>query len=157
MRKIRNPFINLDGYHCFGCSPDHDHGLRMDFFEEGDELICNWQPRPEFEGYPGNLHGGIQATLLDEICAWTVYMQAETGGVTVGLNVEFKKPARTDRGLLQLRARLEKIEKRIATVRASLLDSEGQICSEGYCRYYIYPPEVAAKKLMFPGMQAFSE
>ena len=67
MRDIRNPFLNRPGYGCFGCSPNNEQGLRMSFAEEGEEIICSWEPDPRFAGYGGIIHGGIQATLHDEI------------------------------------------------------------------------------------------
>ncbi len=73
MIKIVNPFIELGrghDYNCFGCSPFNEIGLQLDFWEDGDYLVAKWQPRKSLEGWMGVLHGGIQATLLDEIAGW---------------------------------------------------------------------------------------
>lgn len=35
-RKVLNPFKDLDGYNCFGCSPGNQIGLQMNFYEEAD-------------------------------------------------------------------------------------------------------------------------
>ena len=39
MRKIKNPWMQKDGYNCFGCSPDNPIGIHMEFYENGDEII----------------------------------------------------------------------------------------------------------------------
>ncbi len=39
----------------------------MEFYEDGDEVVSIWKPRPEYQGWIDTLHGGIQAVLMDEI------------------------------------------------------------------------------------------
>ena len=67
MRKITNPFAGMEGFHCFGCCKDNDHGVHMDFYEDGDDVVCFWKPDGEYQGWRNTLHGGIQATLLGHI------------------------------------------------------------------------------------------
>lgn len=42
MQKIINPWKETEGYNCFGCSPGNPAGLHMDFYEDGDEIVCRW-------------------------------------------------------------------------------------------------------------------
>ena len=70
MKKIINPWKGMEGYNCFGCAPNNEAGVKMEFYEDGDEVISIWKPQPQFQGWIDTLHGGIQAVLLDEICAW---------------------------------------------------------------------------------------
>ena len=69
MKKIINPWKGMEGYNCFGCAPNNEAGVKMEFYEDNDEVISIWRPRPEYQGWIDTLHGGIQAVLLDEICA----------------------------------------------------------------------------------------
>jgi uncharacterized protein (TIGR00369 family) len=154
-RKILNPYVGLDGYHCFGCSPDNHQGLKMEFYEEGELVICNWAPVPHFGGYKNVLHGGIQATLLDEIAAWTVQVKLRTAGVTANIDLKFKKPVYTDKGNLLLRAYIEKVVKRIAFVRTELYDHQNYLCCEGIVKYFLYPEQIAREKLYFPEFDEF--
>jgi len=80
MTELRNPFIGINGYECFGCAPDNHAGLRMSFFEDGDEIISSWDPQEYFQGYNHILHGGIQATLMDEPASWIVFVKLGTAG-----------------------------------------------------------------------------
>ncbi|MGD0710115.1 MAG: hypothetical protein ABR968_02965 [Bacteroidales bacterium] len=70
MRKISNPYIKVKEYCCFGCSPDNKTGLRLEFYEDGDEIYTEWQPTQYLQGYVNVVHGGIQSTLMDEIAAY---------------------------------------------------------------------------------------
>lgn len=91
MKKIINPWKGLEGYNCFGCAPDNEAGVRMEFYEDGDEIVSVWKPRPEYQGWIDTLHGGIQAVLLDEICAWTVLRKLQTTGVTSKMETRYRK------------------------------------------------------------------
>ena len=45
MTRIINPYEGMgreEGYHCFACAPRNEHGLHMEFYEEGDEVVCYW-------------------------------------------------------------------------------------------------------------------
>ena len=154
-RKINNPYVGLDGYNCFGCSPDNSLGLRMRFVEEGDLLVCDWEPQPQFAGYKKVLHGGIQATLLDEIASWCVQVKLKTAGVTANINLRYKKPVFTDRGNLRITASITSVEKRIATVQTDLFNAEGDRCCTGEVKYFLYPEEIAREKLYYPEFEAF--
>ena len=74
MKKIINPWKGMEGYNCFGCAPNNEAGVKMEFYEDGDEVISIWKPQPQFQGWIDTLHGGIQAVLLDEICAWRLFI-----------------------------------------------------------------------------------
>ena len=52
---------------CMVCGTENPAGLRGRFLElEGGELLGVFEPRSVHQGYPGRLHGGIAATVLDE-------------------------------------------------------------------------------------------
>ena len=65
MKKIINPWQKLEGYNCFGCSPDNEYGVKMEFYEDGDEVVSIWKPDGHYQGFLHTLHGGIQSVLLD--------------------------------------------------------------------------------------------
>lgn len=157
MRKIINPYSNLEGYNCFGCSPNNQLGLQMKFYEDGDYVVSNWEPKKHLAGYGNILHGGIQSTILDEIASWVVSVKVKTAGVTATLNVKYKNTVFTDKGELTIRAKLVDQNKKFATIHAELLNSEGNVCSEAEIRYFIFPLEVAKRKFHYPGAEAFFE
>ena len=76
-RKMYNAYADLEGYNCFGCAPNNESGVKMEFYEDGDEVVSIWKPRPEYQGWLNTLHGGIQSVLLDEIGEMSPRMQTK--------------------------------------------------------------------------------
>lgn len=157
MRKIINPYSNLEGYNCFGCSPNNHIGLQMEFYEDGDYVVSDWVPKKHLAGYGNILHGGIQSTILDEIASWVVSVKVKTAGVTATLNVKYKNTVFTDKGKLTIRAKLVDQNRKFATIHAELLNSEGNVCSEAEIKYFIFPLDIAKRKFHYPGIEAFFE
>lgn len=159
MKKILNPHLNDDPqkYRCIGCSPHNPIGLKLQFWDDGEQIIAYWQPQGEFVGWENVLHGGIQATLLDEIAAWVVYTKCETAGVTAELQVKYKKTIFTNQGEVTIKGRLLERNKRLAMIESQLFNGQGQLCAEAQVKYYIFPEDVAQEKFHYPGIQAFYE
>lgn len=155
MKKLNNPFIALEGYNCFVCAPHNPIGLHLDFYLDGEVIKAKWKPEDQYQGYPNVLHGGIQATLLDEVASWAVYVIGGTGGVTSRIEVKYLKPVLIDKGSIALTAKIIERNKRIMTMRSGLFDCEGVLCTEALVDYFIFPEEVARKKMHYPGRAAF--
>lgn len=155
MKKIANPYSNIPGYNCFGCSPKNEQGLQMDFFEDGEWIISPWKPKPQFHGYGNILHGGIQTTMLDEISAWVINVKLETAGLTANIDVKFKKAVHTSEKPITIRAKLQEHSKKIATIYAELLNDKDEVCTIAEVKYYIFSQNVAREKLYYPGIKAF--
>ena len=49
MKKIINPWRGMDGYNCFGCAPHNEAGVKMEFYEDGDEIVSVWRPESKFQ------------------------------------------------------------------------------------------------------------
>ena len=155
MKKLNNPFLQFDGYNCFACDPNNQEGLQMEFYEDEDYIISEWEPKSYFQGYLNILHGGIQSTLMDEIASWTVYVKAKRAGVTASMNIKFRKPIYVNRGKITVRGKLNEIDRKFASIRGELFDYEGNLCAEADIKYFVYPEAVGKKKLYYPGHEAF--
>ena len=46
LKRIINPWEGMAGYNCIGCSPDNPIGLHLCFYEDGDDIVTRWRPRP---------------------------------------------------------------------------------------------------------------
>ena len=145
MKKIINPFINLEGYNCFGCAPNNPFGVKMEFYEDGKEIVCHWTPRSEYQGWLDTLHGGIQSVLLDEICAWVLMRKLQTAGVTSKMETRFLKPVSTNDTMITLRAHIAEQKRNIVIIDATLENSAGEICSQSRCTYFAFPGRVDKK------------
>ncbi len=155
MIKLQNPYASFPGYSCFGCSPTNPSGLHMEFFKEGDELVCKWDPSEHFQGFHDILHGGVQATMMDEIASWVVFIMLDTAGVTFQLNTRFRKPVYISKGIITVRATLVQHQKRIAEIEARLYDGEDVLCAESQANYFVMPRDKAVSDMHFPGKEAF--
>ena len=156
MKKIRNPYDNEVNM-CFGCGKKNPIGLKLQFLETREELRAVWKPSETYQGYPNVLHGGIIATLLDEIGAWCVSVKIGTAGVTGELNVKFLHPVYINRGEIGLQAEIAEQTERTARIICRLTDGTEKLCAEATALYTIFPPEVAKRKFRYPGREAFYE
>jgi len=155
MKELHNPYVTMEGYNCFGCCPKNLAGLRMEFKEDGEDIVSFWDPDKRFEGWKNVLHGGIQATLMDEIASWVVFVKLGTGGVTYKLSTKYRRPVRIDKGRLCLRAALVEVRKSIAEITVRLYDGTDQLCSEGTLEYFVLPEDKAKEEMHYPGREAF--
>jgi len=157
MRKIKNIHLHDDPevYQCFGCSPYNEIGLHLEFWDEGDELVSHWNPRPVLQSYPRVLHGGIQSTLMDEIAGWVVYVKCGTVGLTAEMKIRFRLPLYIDQGEITIRAGLVEQNNRMAIIKARLINSSGKTCAEAEIKYFLVPENEARQKYNYPGVEAF--
>jgi len=84
---------------CFVCGLENDYGLKSRFYElETGELLALFNPANEHQGYPGRLHGGLAATILDETIGRSIMITTSDTmwGVTVEFSMRLKKPVPMD-------------------------------------------------------------
>jgi hypothetical protein len=104
---------------CLVCGLQNDPGLKAAFYElESQQLVGLFTPRNHQQGYPGRLHGGIAASMLDETIGRAIRLAHGNAlwGVTIALNVKFPLVKRHDlggtRGLLSRHDREEAEDQR---------------------------------------------
>ena len=155
MKKIKNPRIPLTdkGYNCFACSPTNPCGLKMEFYEDGDDIVSFWTPDDNFQGWMNTLHGGIQATIMDESAGWLISRKFQTSGMTTNLNVKYKKPVPTGKDIkIEVRARVKEVKRNFVFIEATI-SHEGTICSTGELTFYCFSKEIAEKDFFFTGCE----
>lgn len=138
MRLIKNPWIGVEGYHCFGCCPDNNFGVQMQFYEEGNDVVCFWRPKEQYQSWENTLHGGVQSVLLDEICGWVVFHKLQSSGVTAKMETRFRKPVVIRQDYIELRARLREMKRNIAVVDGEIISAQGEILVECTCTYFTF-------------------
>jgi acyl-coenzyme A thioesterase PaaI-like protein len=77
---------------CFGCSPSNPAGLRMRFRRLDDLVLARYTIADRFHGAPGVAHGGIVATILDEVSCAAVNFLADRWVMTGELTVRYERP-----------------------------------------------------------------
>ncbi len=112
---------------CFGCGPANERGLRIRSFARGEEIVCEWQPEPHHEAFPGMLNGGIIGALLDCHSNWAAayHLMQRRGAdsppctVTADYSIKLLRPTPVDRPV-SLSARVVESTDDRATVEATL-------------------------------------
>lgn len=130
-------------------------GLKLEFWDEEDAVISKWLPQKGYEGFMDVLHGGIQATMLDEIGNWAVQLRCKTAGVTSSMEISYRRPVLISSGEITLRATIVDAGTRIAIVKAELIGNDGQVCATAQIKYFLFNPEKASETYFYPGADAF--
>ena len=151
MKKIRNPYLGLQekGYNCFACCPENPRGLKMEFHEDGDDLVCIWNPDDDYQGWLKTLHGGIQATLMDELGGWIVNRKLQTAGMTTQLTMKYRHPVPTGEGIV---VEIREIKRNFVFIEATL-SHEGKVCSMCDMTYFCFTRDKAEKDFFFTGCE----
>ena len=137
MKEIRVTGKQPNSRMCFACGLDNSFGLKSRFYElETGELLGIFQPADEHQGYPGRLHGGLAATILDETIGRAIMLSHADNiwGVTVEFSMRLRKPIPLDKEVRVL-ARIIKDGKRFFEGSGEVILPGGVIAVEGKGRY----------------------
>jgi len=77
---------------CFACGEDNPIGLKLTFSQDGESYVSTFVADRVYQGYEGIIHGGILATLLDEIMARYIW-ERHGPAATAKLCVTYRRPA----------------------------------------------------------------
>jgi uncharacterized protein (TIGR00369 family) len=88
---------------CFVCGRQNPVGLHIHFYEdyENQQVIAPLTIPEQYQGYPGVVHGGVLASILDETAGRAVMMgESETPfWVTAKLEMRYRQPTPTETSL----------------------------------------------------------
>jgi len=112
---------------CFVCGMDNPHSLKTKFYAIGENiLIAEFRTLDEHQSYPGVLHGGIAAAILDETMG-RITMSGDNPqwGMTMELNMKYRKPLPTEETIY---AKAEMIEdgNRAFTCKGAIILPDGK-------------------------------
>jgi len=131
---------------CFVCGLKNVAGLKASFYETDDgALVATFTPGEVHQSYPGRLHGGIAATILDETIGRAVMISSrqEIWGVTLELTVEYKKPIPLA-AELRVVARITEQNSRFFNGTGEILLPDGTVAVFARGRYMKVPLEKIA-------------
>jgi acyl-coenzyme A thioesterase PaaI-like protein len=114
---------------CFGCGPDNEAGMHLDFRQTGTATVeCTYVVPAHLCGGPTTVHGGIQATILDEALGKAAHIGFADGPrrriVTAEFSLRYRRPAPLGEPLTA-RAELVRVEGPNVFVRGALLGPDG--------------------------------
>ncbi|MDP2234616.1 MAG: PaaI family thioesterase [Actinomycetota bacterium] len=125
---------------CMVCGVENSAGLKARFLElEGNELLAEFTPAEEHQGYPGRLHGGIASTLLDEAMGRAInIIHPDVWGVTVELAVKFRKPVPLDQTVRAICA-ITRDTSRLFESKGQIVLPDGSVAIEATGKYMKLP------------------
>jgi acyl-coenzyme A thioesterase PaaI-like protein len=125
---------------CFVCGADNPIGLRARSYKVGGAIELPFVVRPEFAGWSEVAHGGLIATVLDEVMTWAAILGSEKPCFAAELTVRLQKPLppRTDCVAV---GSVTAMRRSIADTAAFLRDTGGQIYARATGRYMPVPPD----------------
>ena len=124
---------------CFGCGPERPAGLGVVAHLDGAEITTTHVFSPLHSGAPGITHGGLVATLVDEMLGYVLYL-VRSLGVTRRLEIDYLKPV-----LLgvpyDVRARVDRRDGRKVFVSCEALGADGVMVFKANGLFILVPAE----------------
>ena len=116
------PRFEVAPHHCFACGTLNTSGheprpARRAAAAAGPSSTSS----DRFEGWDGIAHGGILATILDEVMAWSLVGE-DNWGLTARMNVEFKRPVAIGQPI-RAEGWITRSRRRIVDTAAQLVDA----------------------------------
>jgi acyl-coenzyme A thioesterase PaaI-like protein len=132
-----------NSYGCFICGMENRAGVQGAFYEvinEGvPEVLARFSGRPAHQGYPGRLHGGVVAGILDEVMERALHIGLGAAlppvwGVTVELAVRYLLPVPLAVELTA-RGRVTRDSRRLFEASAELYLPDGAVAVRATAKY----------------------
>ena len=122
---------------CFVCGKKNARGFKLDFSldEEKKTMETILVPEEWQQGYTEIIHGGIIATLLDEVMTKLVF-ELGMNAVTAELSVRFKKPVGLNDKLL-VKGQINEETSRIIYAKAEAKFEDGSLAAEANSKLII--------------------
>lgn len=128
--------------HCIVCGIDNDLGLKANFYElENNELVAICDTKEWHQSYPGRMHGGMSAAILDETIGRAItILDGEIWGVTVSLDIKYKKPVPTD-CKIKVVGRITKQNRKLFEGSGEIILPDGEVAVTASGKYMKMPIE----------------
>ena len=130
---------------CFICGRQNPRGLYMSFYDNGQNEVCAEYAVPEmYQGYPGIVHGGIVAAMLDEVVGRVAMIGDHHRFMfSVKLEVKYRHPVPTQTPL-QLVGRVVRLRGRLGKAVGEVQRLDGQILAEAEMTLADVPANIIA-------------
>jgi acyl-coenzyme A thioesterase PaaI-like protein len=122
---------------CFGCGSDNPIGIGIGRFHRIDGGFgATFSPLAGHRGFEGLLHGGIIATALDEMLAWTATLEEDVFVFTGKLELRYPRRAPAD-AAYRLRGFLDERRGRRLLLHGDCRTEDGEVVAEASGLYLV--------------------
>jgi acyl-coenzyme A thioesterase PaaI-like protein len=128
---------------CFVCGRENPFGLKLNFYEPSPgEVVVDYTVPEHYQGYPGVVHGGVVAAMLDEVTG-----RVHMGGnpprfmFTARLNVRYRKNVPVGQPL-RIIGHAGKSHHRTAIATGQIFGPDGDLLAEAEALLVNVPDEI---------------
>ena len=143
-RSKQQRYKQPNSKHCFVCGVENHHGLQLAFYhDEGGTVYAETTVSDQFQGYPGTVHGGIVAAMLDEVATRVAMVEDPNNfQVTARMTIRYRKKVPTGE-LLQMVGRITREGSRASKATAEIWLPDGTLGAEAEALMVDYPEPFA--------------
>ena len=125
---------------CFVCGEANPAGLRLIMETDGQKVQARFVPRSEHVGFKQTVHGGIIATLLDELMVWACAVGTKQFAYCAELNVRYVRTVGPGQTTLATAELVADRRGKIFEAQAQLCDLEGVVLATATGKYLPIKP-----------------
>jgi len=128
---------------CFVCGRKNPVGLYMHFYDNGkDEVLSEYTVAERYQSYPGIVHGGILASMLDEVVGRVAMIgDHHHFMVSVKLQVLYRHPVPVETPL-KIRGRIIRLRGRFGKAQGEIILPDGKVACEAAITLADVPTEI---------------
>lgn len=137
MATIPKVILNTDlneGF-CFGCGQNNPIGMKLRFTKDGETVRAKFTPHKMHQGWPGLVHGGILACLLDEAMSNAAYATGHTC-VTASMEIRQRQPVKVEVPLI-VTSWIARHRKKLIETAGKITLKDGTIIAESTAKQFI--------------------
>lgn len=120
---------------CFVCGESNPHGLKMRFHADGRVVMAKFRPCKEHVGFKGVVHGGLTATVLDEIMVWACVVATRKFAFCAELKVRYLRPLAPGEEVVVTSELVADHKGRILEAKAAIHNAAGKILVQATGKY----------------------
>lgn len=133
---------------CFVCGVENPCGLQLRFFNDGPyQVIARVTLSEKYQSYPGVVHGGVLATVLDETMGRAILSEDGSDDIhearfmfTAKMETRFRRPVPLHEEFI-VRGRVDKDRGRMVMVSGEIVLADGTVAVEGTATLVDIPPD----------------
>jgi uncharacterized protein (TIGR00369 family) len=131
---------------CFVCGRKNPAGLYMRFYDNGkDEVYSDYTVASRYQSYPGIVHGGILASMLDEVVGRVAIIgDHHHFMVSVRLEVVYRHPVPVETPL-KIKGRIVRLSGRLGKAQGEIILPDGRVACEASITLADIPAEILSE------------
>jgi acyl-coenzyme A thioesterase PaaI-like protein len=140
------PLPHRENDNCFGCSPNNSSGLQLRFFTNGEKVVSWLRVPKHLSGWDQIVHGGVIATMLDEVMGWTALHLLKKMTLTKAIAVKFLKPVHVDEDI-RIEGRPFGVKgDRKALMQGFLYNKDNALCAKATGNFALFTVEAMRER-----------